>query len=321
MDAPLLAPLDSVASLRSLTEALGLAPGVLRPDELERGLEQLGARLARLAVEVADAQAQGRRLAEAAASELDYPILHRLHVGVRDLLTLSLPPPLVEWARQALAAPEAPVVDELQRGLAALAASAEAAPASRAVARLFLFEAVRVHLIIAEHLSGSSIAAVGALPADVDAIAEDEVDRFIAQAAALGSAEVRPLNVLVSAGLISLEQHVGELKGVLARLEDDLATAFRVRAALELKLREMDAPDAVLIRNAFAPALDEQRLEVERLRAEHPLLLGDRKRDALDQQVSRLRRRIAAGEWPERRSPALIDLIADSEEPEEEPHE
>src|SRR5262249_25309922 len=158
-------------------------------------------------------------------------------------------PPLVAWARQALAAPEPPALEDLQRGLAALAASDDAPPASRALARLFLFEALRVNLIVAEHLSGSSIAAVGGLPADIDAIAEAEVDRYVALAAEI-DAEVRPLNVLVAAGLIALEQHVGDLKGVLARIEDDLATAFRVRAALELKLREMDAADALLIRNA-----------------------------------------------------------------------
>jgi len=305
-----------LSSLRRIYESLGLAPEILSAEELERGLEQLGTRLARLAVEVADAEAQGRRLAEAAANEMDFPMMHRLHLGLRDILTVSLPAPLAAWARQVLDGPESPIVDDFQRGLAALAASAEAPPASRALARLFLFEAVRVHLIIAEHLSGSSIAAVGALPVDIDAIAEDEVDRFVAAAAA-GDAElrdVRPLNVLVAAGLLSLEERVDDLKGVLARIEDDLATAFKVRAKLELKLREMDATDAVLIRNAFAPALDEQRLEVERLKAEHPLLLGDRRRDAIDQQVSRLRRRIAAGDWPERHAPALIDLIALAED-------
>lgn len=299
-------------TLRRVYESMNLAPDVMTPEELERGLDQLGARLGRLAVELVDAQAQGLRLAQAAANELDYPILHRLHLGIRDVLTLSLPPPLAAWARQTLAAPDSPVFDDFQRGLAALAASDDAPPPSRALARLFLFEAVRVNLIVAEHLSGSSIAAVGGLPADVDAIAEAEVDEYVALAAQI-DAEVRPLNVLVAAGLLSLEQHVGELKDVLARIEDDLATAFRLRAALELKLRDMDAADALLIRNAFAPALDEQRLEVERLQAEHPLLLGERRRDAIDQQVSRLRRRIAAGDWPERRAPALIDLLKDDE--------
>lgn len=298
-------------TLRRLYESLDLAP-ILSTAELERGLEQLQARLARLAVEVVDAAAQGRRLAAAVDDELGFPSLHRLHLGLRDLLTMSLPAPLIGWVKQALAAPESPLHDGFQRGLAQLAAEPSAPPASRALARLFLFEAVRVHLLVAEHLSGSSIAAVGGLPRDVDAIAEAEVDRWIASAAHLDT-EVRPLNVLVAASLLSLEQHVDDLKNVLARIEDDLATAFRLRADLELKLRDMDAADAVLIRNAFAPALDEQRVEVERLQAEHPLLLGDRRRDALDQQVSRLRRRMTAGDWPTRRSPALIDLIIEAE--------
>src|SRR5262252_6998046 len=148
-------------ALRRIYESLGLAPDVVTPDELDRGIEQLGARLSRLALEAADAAAHGVRLAEAAENEHDYPIFHRLHVGLRDALTLSLPPALAAWARQVLARPESPIVDDFQRGLAALAASAEAPPASRALARLILFEAVRIHLVVAEHLSGSSIASVG----------------------------------------------------------------------------------------------------------------------------------------------------------------
>jgi hypothetical protein len=303
--------LQVLPTLRRVYESLGLAPAVMSAEDLERGLAQLGTRLARLAVEALDAEAQGRRLSDAVADEHNFPALHRLHLGVRDLLTMSLPAPLIGWARQVLAAPESPVTADLQAGLAALAADAAAVPAARALARLLLYEAVRVHLIVAEHLSGSSIAAVGAAPADVDAIAEAEVDRWVA---ARISEDVRPLNVLVAAGLLALERHVDDLKDVLARLSGDMNDAFQLRAALELRLREMEAADAVLVRNAFAPALDEQRLEVERLAAEHPLLLGERRRDALDQQVSRLRRRMAAGDWPRRRGPALIDLLAEQDD-------
>src|SRR5215471_4650305 len=105
-------------SLRRIYESLGLAPEIISPADLERGIEQLGARLARLAVEVADATSQGHRLAEAAANELDFPILHRLHLALRDILTLSLPAPLAAWARNVLAGPESPLVDDFQRGLA-----------------------------------------------------------------------------------------------------------------------------------------------------------------------------------------------------------
>jgi hypothetical protein len=301
--------LQVLPTLSRVYESLGLVP----TEDLIRGLAQLEARMARLAVEAVDAEAQGRSLADAVDDEHNFPTLHRLHIGVRDLLTMSLPPPLLGWVKQVLAAPESPVTDGLQRGLAALAADAGAPPTARALARLLLFEAVRVNLVVAEHLSGSSIAAVGALPGDIDAIAEAQVNRWIADDAGDGD-KVRPLNVLVAAGLVALERHIDDLKDVLARLSGDLNDAFRLRAALELKLREMDAADAVLIRNAFAPALDEQRLEVERLAAEHPLLLGARRRDALDQQVSRLRRRMVEGDWPRRRGTALIDLLAESDE-------
>src|SRR5262249_39633732 len=145
-------------SLRRIYESLGLAPEIISPDELERGLDQLGTRLARLAVEGAGATDQGRRLGAAPPHQHDFPRMRPLPLALRAILTLSLPAPLAAWARQVLDGPDSPIVDDFQRGLATLAAAHDGPPASRALARLFLFEAVRVHLLIAEHLSGSSIA-------------------------------------------------------------------------------------------------------------------------------------------------------------------
>jgi hypothetical protein len=312
MTEPQTTALALLPSLASAVESLGVGEFLPR-EALERGLLQMQATLARVAVEALDAEAQRRSLAEAAEDDVGYPTLHRLHVGVRDILTMSLPEGLRAWAEQVLAMPEWAFGDDLQRGLGRLAADADASPALRALARVLLYQAVRVNLLVAEHLSGTSIAAVGAQPADVDRIAEGEVAHWIREAERIPG-DVRPLEVLVAAALAHLEEHVAELGAVLARLDDDLATAFRLRAELELKLRDMEAADAVLIRNAFAPALDEQRVEVERLREHHRLVLGERSRDALDQQVSRLRGKMKRGEWPHRRDAALIDLIADSED-------
>ncbi len=311
-------------TIHRLYEQLGLQ-AILSPDDLARGLAQLQGTLRRLAVEAADAEAQGRRLSDAADDDVGFPTLHRLHAGVRDALTMTLPAEVTGWVRHIMAEPESPIADELMAGLARLAATRDASVSTeiRAVARLLLFQAVRINLIVAEHLSGSSIAVVGAEAYDLDRIAEAEVGRWIAIAGSDDEGEdedlvgVRPLEVLVAAALVHLDEHVSELKSMLARVEDDLVTAFRLRSELELKLRDMEAADAVLIRNAFAPAIQEQRLEVERLQAHHPLVLGERKRAAIDQQVSRLRRRIAAGDWPTRRAPALIDLIEEAEDAEQ----
>ncbi|HKA86079.1 MAG TPA: hypothetical protein VKE22_00385 [Haliangiales bacterium] len=296
--------MDLVPAVKRLVDTFGV-PG------LERGVEQLQAALVRLWVEALDAEAKGRSLTDAAEDDATFPALHRLHLAVHDILTMSLPPELQGWARAFLARPDHGFFDELQRGLGRLAASDGPA---RALGRVLLYQAVRLNLMIAEHLSGSSIASVGGQARDLDLIAEAEVARWIEHASAAPPGDERPLELLVAAGLTDLGRHLEDLKDVVRRVDEDLVSAFRLRAELELKLRQMDAADAVLIRNAFAPALDEQRREVDALRESHPMLLGERSRDAIDQQVSRLRRRIAGEDWPERRRKAIIDLIAEAEE-------
>jgi hypothetical protein len=306
-------------SLARLYEALGLTPDLVGAEDLDEATALLQARMRILAEEVLEAEAAGLTLAVAVGDEAAYPALYRLHVGARDLLTMSLPAPVARWVREALESPESEVAEELQRGLASLAAAPDAPPATRALARLLLFEAVRVSLLVAEHLSGSSIAAVGAGSADIDEIAEQEVGAWIASLAELvgDDPEVRPLEVLVSAALLRLNHRVDELKVELAQTSDSLVERLRLRAAFDLKLRDMEASDAILARNAFAAAIDEDRREIEALQSEHAFALRDRRRDALDQQVSRLRRRMARGEWPRRRGAAFVDLVAGDPERDE----
>jgi hypothetical protein len=301
-------------NLARLYAALGLTPELVGEEDLEHATAMLQARMRVLAEEVLEAEAAGRTLASAVTDEEAFPALHQLHVAARDLLTMSLPAPLARWVREALESPESPVSEELQRGLAALAAAPEAPPASRALARLLLFEAVRVSLLVAEHLSGTSIEAVGAGQRDVDEIAEQEVGAWIASLSELAGEdpEVRPLEILVSAALLRLNHRVDELRVELTRVGEELVDALRLRASFDVKLRDMEAADAILARNAFAVAIDEERREIEDLQKEHAFVLGDRRRAALDQQVSRLRRRMARGEWPRRRSPAFVDLVADA---------
>jgi hypothetical protein len=297
--------------LDELTQALAPMPsGEIVPSILRDTLQQV-------AEEAAEAQARGLSLTAAAADEAAFPTLRRLHLGIRDVLTMSLPAPLAAWARELVSRPDPPIAEDLIRGLSQLAGDASSPPDARALARVLLHQAVRINLIVAEHLSGSSIAALGAAEEDVDRIAEAQVDRWLALGAE-DTTGVRPLPVLVAAALAHLDAHLDNLKTALARLQDDLAVANRVRAELELKLRDMESSDAVLVKNTFAgEADDEPRISIEELQERHPLLLGERSRAALDQQVSRLRRRIASGEWPQRRGTALIDLIKEAEEAED----
>ncbi|CAM4282314.1 hypothetical protein COEX109129_16410 [Corallococcus exiguus] len=82
------------------------------------------------------------------------------------------------------------------------------------------------------------------------------------------------------------------------------------RKVLERRLQEMNAPDAILIRNAAAGLglLDEQYVTIETLQEQHSIVLGDTKRNTLDQRFKRLKVSITDGKWPKRKSKAIIDL-------------
>jgi hypothetical protein len=75
----------------------------------------------------------------------------------------------------------------------------------------------------------------------------------------------------------------------------------------------MNAPDALLIRNAAAERIGEQRLTIERLVEQHPIAfdgpaVDKKKRNRLDQRLRRLRTSTDP-EALRRKKPALVDLL------------
>jgi hypothetical protein len=88
-------------------------------------------------------------------------------------------------------------------------------------------------------------------------------------------------------------------------------------AAIERSLRDLEAVDALLVHNEVASYLGEQRLSVQELQRQHPVVLDGMTRAALDQRISRLRRRLAAGgkaSPPTRdRSSSLCTIMAEIE--------
>lgn len=84
-----------------------------------------------------------------------------------------------------------------------------------------------------------------------------------------------------------------------------------MRARLRAALRELRLPEAVLLENALASLLGEERRELTELQADRPVALAGMTRQAMDQRVSRGRRALTRARtgWPERRRPALFDLL------------
>lgn len=292
--------------LRAFTQQLRLDE-LIAPEELEDGLAQLEVDLQRVALDAHAVTVRGVPLADAVLDFENYPHLARLHAAVDDILTMSLPPELEAWVRRLIATPEPPSFESMRTALVATAADATR-PLQQALARFFLFEGVRLHLVVMVKWFPNETIGVGLDVGELSRIAQGRIDGWMAEGDPT-PAGTRPFPILVAAALHGLDQHIDELRAAIAALQNDFVEATRKHAEIEAHLSEMDTTDALLIRNAIAPVLGEQRLTVEHLQRRHFLAMGDVSRAALDQRFRRARQRGVEG--LKRRRVALLDLIRD----------
>jgi len=284
------------------------APPGLQNVDLTADFEILQLKAAALAAEVLLAERTGVSLADAVNDDQNFPRLAHLHTFCADILTLQLPPQMVEWARGLYERPPATAVtDGIQLQLGYLATSPETSVAERALARVALFEWVRMGLAFVDHHTEGKLALLDIRRRNLDSIAEKEVAKCMEAARTHGN-ELRPVNLAFAQAVCVLDQNVETLKSAFARIDEDTAAARDRRAQIERLLQAMDTKDAILMRNVFHEDLEEQRIQVDRLQKLHPEVLGDLKRDAIYKQVERLKGRLAEGDRLERTSPALVDL-------------
>jgi hypothetical protein len=295
--------------LRHFLQEVGF-DSIIRPADLEAGLEHIEVELQRIALDARVANTQGTRLVEAVSDFENYPHLARCHTAIDDILTMSLPPELEAWARNLVSAPEPPSFEGVRCAL--LSAAADSSNATRqALARLALFEGVRLNLVLMARWNPSETFGVGMELKNLDEIAEDIVDRWLSEGPAI-PANTRPFHILVAAALERLAERSAEMRTFLWSMQKDFVEAQAIRGHIEATLAQMDAVDALLIRNHLAPAFDEQKLTVEHLQKRHVMALGGMSRDALDQRVHRARQKGAAS--LRRRRVALIDLLRGGQE-------
>lgn len=298
---------DLVAVMMELLPDAGV-----EPDDVRSGLAGIQYALGRLGLEAAQADSENLPAIEAVQQPGRFPLMHRVHLGVMDILTVELPPELADWARRLLRMSDSPLFESFRLQLARCACDPRTSPPERSLAQFLLFEAVRLNLLVMTWRSRRELFRGGLDEGALDRSAQDQVGWLLRHPKLLaGPTPMRPLHLLVVGSFGQLvEMARTALRGVSAHVE----TTLTARAELEAALAEANAADAVLIRNAFAPAWGEQRLSVERLSSDHPLVLGDAPRDRLDQ---RLRRRMMALEskrtLPPRRRPALIDILSEEE--------
>jgi hypothetical protein len=304
-----LAPPSPPTVLQLVRQVLEMAaPPGLQNVDLSEAFEVLQLKAATLAAEVLLAERNGVSLSDAVNDDQSFPYLAHLHTFCADILTLQIPPELLRWARDLhKRPPDAAVSDGIQLQLGHLATNPETSAAERALARIALFEWVRLGLALVEHQTEGKLALLDIRRRDLDSIAEEEVGKCM-EAARIHGNDLRPVNLALAQAMCVLDQNVETLKSAFARIDEDTVAARDRRAQIEKLLQAMDTKDAILMRNVFHEDLEEQRVEVTRLQKLHPEVLGGIKRDAIYKRVERLKGRLEEGDRLERTSPALVDL-------------
>lgn len=297
-------------ALQSILDVLPLRElGI--PEAAQQALvNEMHAKLLRIGLDALAATQSGISFEQAAEDRENFPFLRRFHLGVTDILHVTIPQELLHVFEKLLAAP--PIATVTLESFARAALDKNAAPAEAALLRFLLFEALRLNLVVAAWRNESEFVGAGARLKDIDAIAEKELDWLVKNAEALGPDD-RPIQTLVAMGMESLLRHVSELKTTLLGIKAEVDEQPRMevlQAKYEAYLRSMNLTDATLLGNRHAAMFDEQRIPVELLQADHPLALEGMSRAAMDQRVKRLADSVEAGHGAiERQGTAIIDLI------------
>lgn len=302
--------LESLEQLLALVlSETGLSDLVGGSEVLISGLRELQAELLRIGLDVQVARARVVPLAQAVRDFHNYPALARAHTALDDGLRWSMPPGVAAWARQQLLQPSPPILEELRGHLVERAASA-ANPILRLLCEWALFEWVYLTLTITAHLQPECTFMLGMDNEDLAEIAEQTVARWLAASPAL-SEGIRPFHVLAAAAMDSLTRYADVLQKAMADASEEYRDAVTRRARLDLLLAELDAADAVLIRNDLATKLGERPLSAELLQEQRPFLFPGRNRNAIDQRKSRTRKKLLTGgiAAARRKKPAMVDLI------------
>jgi hypothetical protein len=249
-----------------------------------------------------------------AVTDPRFPTLRAFHQDLRDALLLEIPGHLLPWVGGLTSRTHdgggAPPVAQLAAHLVHEAHDDGGRhPLRRALAEVLVFEAVRLRLLVLAWES-EEFEQAGGDEALVDAVAAEEVDALLAEPMLLEEG-IRPLTVMVAAASVSLSRNTSLRAEELLRTSDETRAELRLRARLRQTLRELRVTESVLLENALADLLGDERHELPELQDAHPVALGGMSRQAMDQRVSRGRRALAAGEdaWPRRRQPALLDLL------------
>lgn len=301
-------------ALANLTDALPTPPAHTGVDvrELRHELEEI-------AIEAVRAGLEGLALHEA-VHDPAFPALADFHRGLRDALLLEIPKELQPWVHRLQTPTPA---DEsgtgmdrffsqlVERAMDTDPVEHEASPEQlqAALAEVMLFETVRLRLLVTAW-SSTEFESLGGRETDIDEIAGTEVEALLHEPM-LADPSVRPLAVMVASASVALARDAAGRADELRQVSEGERERLRMQARLRAALRELRLPESVLLENALANLLGEDRMELPELQAEHPVALEGLSRQAMDQRVSRGRRALTqeSSQWPSRRRPSLFDML------------
>ena len=267
--------------------------------EVREALKQVRVPLGRLALEVLEAEQAGLSYADAAAQGSRFGLLARFHYGMVDLLQVVLSKEAASLVRHMLRNAQEPDTAEIRGAIFAVATGGDTPEA--ALARFVLYQFMRLGVWLATLDDPGGIEASGAMD-EIDRVAEDVLQRELRAYSPAYEREPVPLMIA---------QCIVELKRVMARNDFELKQAKAVfvrwfnRVASAYRLaKDLDAPDAVLVRNEAEAQLGGEKLGAERLADRHPIAFPSA--DAVYQRACRM----AKSGGPKRaRGVRLVDLI------------
>lgn len=271
-----------------------------------------------LAQDAMQAQLAKTPLHLAVQDQENYPQLAAFHRTLRDALFVELPEQVQEWVAQALPAQGgdanggANAAEQVlvQRAVAGRDAQAPSQQVLQgALAEFLLFESVRLRLLVGVW-SDTEYESLGGDAPEIDAIAAAEVHTLLGHPE-IQDPQLRPTLVMLASASLRIHRKHKERAEALRSAGDDERENMRMQARLRAALRELRLQESVLLENALASLLGQDRVELAELQDSRPLALAGMSRQAMDQRVSRSRRALAGAKekWPRRKTPSLFDLL------------
>ena len=288
---------------------------------VQEGMLQLQDGAVELAAQARRALTSGTSFAEAVHDYDSYPLLSKFYHSMLDIISLSLPPEMVRFTQEFVKGTPPDLGPDFRHYLSVAAVRFDG-DFTGALARFALFVGVRVNLALVYRNSPHEAVVTGLMD-ELDQMAEAAVAELLSQPDVL-QRPIEPMRAMVALACSRLLPEIDELVDMLRQLSRETRTPYEVRAALEEELKDMDCKDALLLRKQVSDELPDLEIFGEgqpkmtnrRLRAQHPVALGEMSEDAMNMRLFRLKKKVASEGMQslKRTGPTLPELLREGEE-------